>query len=150
AEQALRESEERLGRLNATLEQQVAERTQALRDSEAHTRAIVDTAAEGIVTVDERGAIESLNPAAEQMFGYTADEVIGRNVSLLMPVPCDEEYDNFLACCRQTGERKASCFGCEVLGQRKDGITFPLELSVSEVVLADRRIFSGILRDISK
>lgn len=113
-------------------------RDTALRDSEERLRAIVETAAEGIITIDERGAVESMNSAAERMFGYSRAEIIGRDASALMP-----SLDH--------GERAKNIgIGREATGRRKDGSVFPVHLSVSEVTLADRRIFTGIIRDISE
>ena len=120
------------------------------RNQEARLRAILDTAVEGIITIDEHGTLESLNPAAETLFGYAADEAMGRNVNLLMPAPYHEEHYRYLASFRATGERKVIGVGREVMGRRKDGTTFPLDLSVSEVQLGDRRIFTGFVRDITE
>lgn len=122
----------------------------ALRDSEQRIRAIVNTAVEGIITIDENGIIESLNPAAEKMFGYTADELIGRNVSVLMPPPYRQEHDTYIHNYRQTGHAKIIGIGREVLGQRKDGTVFPMDLSVGEVRLANCRLFTGFVRNITE
>lgn len=122
----------------------------ALRDSEQRIRAIVNTAVEGIITIDERGGIESLNPAAELMFGYGADELIGRNVSVLMPPPYRQEHDTYIENYKRTGEAKMIGIGREVLGQRKDGTVFPMDLSVGEVRLANCRLFTGFVRNITE
>lgn len=122
----------------------------ALSEKEARLRAVLDTAVDAIITIDERGVIESFNLAAEKLFGYPADEVVGMNISMLMPSPHREQHDRYLANYRATGERKIIGIGREVSGKRKDGSNFPLELSVSEVQLADRRIFTGIVRDITQ
>jgi PAS domain S-box-containing protein len=122
----------------------------ALRDDEVRLRAVLDTAVDGIITIDERGTIESFNLAAEKMFGFTAAEAIGRNISLLMPTPHREQHDRYLANYCDTGERKIIGIGREVSGRRKDGSAFPLELAVSEVRLGVRRIFTGIVRDITR
>ncbi|MFI5397801.1 MAG: PAS domain S-box protein [Candidatus Binatia bacterium] len=132
----------------AERERQRAE--EALMESAARTRAILDAAVDGILTIDERGIIESANPAAEKLFGYSMDEMIGRNVSMLMPPPFREHHDDYLTAYLRTGQRKIIGIGREVVGQRRDGTTFPLDLSVSEVVLSDRRIFTGIVRDASQ
>ena len=121
----------------------------ALRQSEAITQAVVNTAVDAIVTIDAQGLMQSFNPAAEQLFGYTAAEAIGQNVTLLMPPPYREQHDDYVAAYRRTGVRRIIGIGREVLGRRKDGTTFPMDLAVSEVVLSDRRLFTGIIRDIT-
>ena len=122
----------------------------ALGDSEERLRAILETAVEGIITIDERGLIESLNPAAEKMFGYPARELIGRNVSVLMPTPYRQQHDGYIKNYRETGRAHIIGIGREVVGQRKDGSVFPMDLSVSEVKLAERRIFTGFVREITE
>src|SRR5215472_15330378 len=122
----------------------------ALRESEARLRAILDTAVEGIITIDEKGIIESFNLAAERTFGYRAEEAIGRNVSMLMPMPYRRDHDGFIAAYLRTGQARIIGIGREVVGQRKDGTTFPMELSVSEVRLENRRLFTGFVRDITE
>jgi PAS domain S-box-containing protein len=126
------------------------QREQALRDGEARIKAILDSAVDGIVTIDERGSIESVNPAAQRVFGYTMEELKGQNVKILMPEPYHAEHDQYLRNYRHTGQRKIIGIGREVVGRRKDGSTFPLDLAVSEVPLGDRRIFTGIIRDITE
>ena len=121
----------------------------ALGESEERMRAILETAVEGIVTIDERGIIESLNPAGERIFGYRAAEVIGRNVSSLMPSPYRDEHDTYLSNYMRTGQAKIIGIGREVIGQRKDGSVFPMDLSVSEVRLSNRRLFTGFVRDLT-
>ena len=122
---------------------------EALRDSEARMRAIFDTAVDGIVTIDERGTIERFNPAAERMFGYTEAEVTGKNVSMLMPSPYREAHDGYLAHYLRTSEKKIIGIGREVVGLRKDGTTFPMDLAVGETRQDERRMFIGTVRDIS-
>lgn len=122
----------------------------ALRESEQRMRSILETAVEGIVTIDERGIVESLNPAACRIFGYTPKEVVGQNVSLLMPAPYRENHDSYIGNYIRTGQAKIIGIGREVIGRRKDGSVFPMELSISEVRLADRRLFTGFVRDISE
>ena len=120
-----------------------------LRDSEARTQAILHTAVDGIITIDDRGIVESFNPAAERLFGYTADEVVGQNISMLMPSPYREEHDGYLARYLQTGEPHIIGIGREVHARRRDGTTFPISLAVSEVRLAGRRMFTGIVHDLT-
>jgi two-component system, LuxR family, sensor kinase FixL len=123
---------------------------QALRDGAARLDAIVGTAVDGILTIDERGVIETVNRAAEELFGYTAAEMIGRNVSVLMPEPTRAEHDSYLRSYIDTGERKVIGIGREVVGRRKDGTLVDLELGVSEMRVGHRRMFTGILRDITE
>ncbi len=120
-----------------------------LRDTAALLRGIVDTAVDGIITIDERGTVETMNPASEKIFGYMAEEVIGRNVSMLMPEPYHSEHDSYLERYRRTGERRIIGIGREVKGRRKDGSEFPMDLAVSTTSLGKRRIFTGLVRDIS-
>lgn len=127
-----------------------SEVAEALRQSEARLRGIVETAVDGIITIDEQGIIESFNPAAERMFGYAETEVLGRNVSILMPSPYREEHDAYLARYLRTGERKIIGIGREVVGQRQDGTSFPIELAVGETYVGGRRIFTGIARDVTE
>ena len=126
------------------------EAAQALRDSSAKIRAIVNTAAEGFISIDERGFVESFNPAAERMFGYTAEEVINNRVNLLMPSPFREEHEGYIERYMRTGERRVIGSMRDVVGRRKDGTTFPMQIAVSEVHLGDRRLFTGIVRDITE
>lgn len=120
------------------------------RDTAERLRAILQTAVEGIITIDERGIVESMNPAAEKIFGFAAGEVKGKNVSMLMPSPYREEHDAYMGNYLQTGKAKIIGIGREVTGQRKDGSTFPMDLAVSEVRLAGRRLFTGFVRDITE
>jgi two-component system sensor kinase FixL len=117
--------------------------------SEARWRAIVDSAVDGIVVIDAHGRVEGFNYAAERLFGYSADEVIGRNVDTLMPSPYREEHDAYLTRYLTTGRAKIIGLGREVQGRRKDGTTFPLHLSVGEMAIQGERKFTGILHDLS-
>jgi PAS domain S-box-containing protein len=122
---------------------------QTLLEGEARLRAILDSAVDAIIAMDERGIIQSFNAAAERLFGYTEQEVFGRNVSLLMPSPYREEHDGYVATYRSTGRARIIGTGREVEARRKDGEVFPIHLSVGEARLGDRRIFTGIIRDLT-
>jgi len=123
----------------------------ALRRSEERVRAILDNIADGIVTIDEQGIVESINPAAEKMFGYGAGEVLGKNVSLLMCGPDRRRHDDYLRAYLSTGQSKILNVGPrEVVARRKDGAIFPMELAPSEVFQDGARKFIGAMRDLSQ
>lgn len=122
----------------------------ALRDSEARLRAVIDGVTDAIVTVDESGVIQSINRATATMFGYGADELVGRSVSALMPEPLRLRAENFVQTYVRTGRTKLVGSAREVEAQRKDGTLFPVELTVSETRHADERLFIGIMRDLSE
>jgi len=121
-----------------------------LRRREALFRSILETVPDALVVIDERGLIQSFSAAAERQFGFGAGEVIGRNVSILMPSPYREEHDGYLARYLATGERHIIGIGRIVVGQRKDGSTFPMELAVGEVNLPEGRLFTGFIRDLTE
>lgn len=128
------------------------ERTEALASSlhhAAHWRAIVDTATEGIVTIDERGTIETANGAAERLFGLSLQDMVGRNVRILMPQPFRDEHDSYVSRYLQTGERRIIGIGREVVGLHRDGTEFPIDLSVGEGNINGRRFFTAVIHDIS-
>ncbi len=120
-----------------------------VQESAARMRAILETAVDGIVTIDSSGNIESINSVALQMFGYELDEVRGQNVRLLMPPPFRAEHDSYIESYLETGEAKIIGIGREVVGRRKDGSDFPVDLSVSEVRFDGSILFTGLLRDLS-
>jgi two-component system sensor kinase FixL len=122
---------------------------EALRESVAQLRVVVDTAVNGVILIDSMGVVRMLNPACERMFGYAAEEVIGENVKKLMPPPFHGEHDAYLANYQRTGERKIIGIGREVVGQRKDGSTFAMELSVGEARQSGEPLFVGIIHDIT-
>jgi PAS domain S-box-containing protein len=122
---------------------------QALRETTQRLQAILETAVDGIITIDEHGDIQSINPATTRIFGYAPEELLGRDISILMPEPYRSEHDGYMSHYLHTGERKVIGIGREVQGQRKDGSIFPLELSVSETLLPQGRLFTGLVRDIT-
>jgi PAS domain S-box-containing protein len=134
--------------LSAAIERQWTE--QALRDSEARMAAILDTAVDAIITIDEEGVIQSVNPATSRLFGYKPEEMLGQNLRLLMPEPYRSEHHDYIRHYLETGEKRIIGIGREVLGRRKNGEVFPMELAVSEVRLAGRRLFTGMVRDSSE
>lgn len=123
---------------------------QALQESALHTQAILDNALDGIVTIDDRGLIHSFNRAATGIFGYAAKEVIGRNVSMLMPEPYRSQHDRYLENYQTTGIPRIIGIGREVEGCRKDGDVFPMELAVSQISRKGRPMYVGIVRDITE
>ena len=123
---------------------------QSARIDEARWRAMIDAAVDGIIVIDARGHIEVFNRAAEGMFGYGEADVIGRNVSLLMPEPDHSRHDGYLKHHLTTGERRIIGIGRAVSGLRRDGTTFPLHLSVGEMTIDGERHFTGILHDLSR
>jgi two-component system, LuxR family, sensor kinase FixL len=118
--------------------------------SDGRWRSIIQSAVDGIILIDARGRIEAFNQAAERLFGYTEAEVLGQNVSMLMPQPYRSEHDGYLAHYLATGERKIIGIGREVSGLRKDGTVFPVRLSVGEANVGGERKFTGILHDLSE
>lgn len=131
-------------------DEEVMQLSRQHQENHARMSAIVETASEGIITINEQGTIESANPAAETIFQYQSKELKGRNVSMLMPSPFQEEHDRYLANYRDTGIAKIIGGIREVVGKRKNGEVFPLELSLSEVKLEGQRLFTGFVRDISE
>jgi PAS domain S-box-containing protein len=123
---------------------------EALRESEATTRSILNSVTSSIMTIDGDGLIEAFNSSAERLFGYSASEIIGNNVSLLMPEPHRSRHDDYLKRYEQTGESQIIGINREVIGRRKDGTEFSLDLEVSEVEVDSRRLFTGVARDVTK
>jgi two-component system, LuxR family, sensor kinase FixL len=112
-------------------------------------QALLSTAVDGIIVIDSQGIVNLYNRSAEKLFGYAPEEVLGRNVSMLMPSPYREEHDGYLENYVRTGRKKIIGIGREVVGRRKDGTTFPMYLSVGESVLNGARIFVGIVHDLT-
>ena len=123
---------------------------QTLSAREAHLQSILDTIPDAMVVIDERGVMRSFSNAAERLFGYSAAEVIGQNVKMLMPSPYREAHDAYIDRYLRTGERRIIGVGRVVVGERKDGSTFPMELAVGEMHSNDRRFFTGFVRDLTE
>ena len=139
SQEALRASDERFRLL-----------VEELNGREAHLRSILATVPDAMVVIDESGVIQSFSATAERLFGFQPEEVQGRNVSMLMPSPYRQEHDGYLLRYMTTNERRIIGVGRVVVGQRKNGTTFPMELSVGEVLLEGRRQFTGFVRDLSE
>lgn len=120
-----------------------------LAEREAHLRSILDTVPDAMVVIDERGVMHSFSVAAEHLFGWTAAEAMGRNVSMLMPEPYRAGHDGYLERYLRTGERRIIGIGRVVVGERRDGSTFPMELSVGEMRSGQHRFFTGFVRDLT-
>lgn len=133
----------------AQVEQVQRRATEAAEEQSARMQAIVATATEGIITIDQTGRIDTFNSAAERLFGYSASEAIGQNVAILMPPPYRDEHDGFITRYVSTGERRIIGIGREVNGLRSDGATFPIDLSVGEGFYAGKRFFTAIIRDLT-
>ncbi|VAV84646.1 BarA sensory histidine kinase (= VarS = GacS) [hydrothermal vent metagenome] len=134
------------------LKKEIQERKEAklrLVDREQRLHTILETAADGIITITTKGTVLSFNPAAERIFGYPSEEVIGENIKMLMPSPFHEEHDSYLNNYMETGIKKVLGIGREVKGRRKNGLIFPLDLAVSEMRSDEEHIFTGIVRDIT-
>ena len=117
---------------------------------EAHLASILNTVPEAMIVIDEGGIVQSFSPAAERLFGYGAAEMIGKNVKMLMPSPYRENHDGYIEQYLRTGERRIIGIGRVVVGERKDGSTFPMELAVGEMRSSDRHFFTGFIRDITQ
>jgi two-component system, LuxR family, sensor kinase FixL len=130
--------------------QSLQDAERALRASEAHLRSVLETVPDAIIVINDRGLVQSFSPAAERLFGYSATDVMGQNVKMLMPQPYRDEHDGYLERYRRTGERRIIGIGRVVLGRRADGSTFPMELAVGEINLEGKRMFTGFVRDITE
>jgi PAS domain S-box-containing protein len=144
-----RQGSETMRRTTEDLEAQVGARAADLRDASARLQSIIDSAVDGIIVIDSRGRIDAFNPGAERLFGYPKSEVIGRNVSMLMPSPHHGQHDGYLGQYLATGDAKIIGIGREVSGRRRDGTTFPLHLSVGEMTIGGERKFTGMLHDLT-
>ena len=117
---------------------------------EAHVQSILDTVPEAMIVIDDHGIVQSFSTAAERLFGYHAVEALGQNVNILMPAPYRESHNGYLQRYMNTGERRIIGIGRVVVGQRKDGSTFPMELAVGEMRSGDKRFFAGFIRDLTE
>jgi len=122
----------------------------ALKESEQRLKSIIETAVDGIINIDMRGIIEFINPSALKLFQYTAQEVVGKNVSVLMPEPDQSRHSGYLDNYHKTGKAKIIGVGRQVLGMKKDGSTFPFRLSISEVHLESGKLYTGIIHDLTE
>ena len=124
--------------------------SESISDVASKLKAVIETAVDGIITIDERGRIEAANPATCKLFGYNIDEMMGQNIILLMPSPYRENHDGYMQNYKETGVRKIIGIGREVQGKKKDGTVFPFWLSISEVKLENKRLFTGIIHDLTE
>src|SRR5262245_47186759 len=129
---------------------QAATSTREALAREAHLASILETVPDAMIVIDEDGIVQSFSSAAERLFGYSRSEVTGRNVKMLMPSPYRENHDDYMRRYLRTGERRIIGIGRLVVGERKDGSTFPMELAVGEMRSADRHFFTGFIRDITQ
>ena len=121
-----------------------------LRAREAHLRSILETVPDAMIVIDEEARIRSFSATAVRQFGYAPEDVVGENVSLLMPEPYRSRHDAYMARYLATGERRIIGIGRVVVGQRKDGSTFPMELAVGEMRSSGARYFTGFIRDLTE
>ncbi len=121
-----------------------------LTEIDARLSAIVEAAVDAIIVADERGTIQSVNPAFTSMFDYTSGQAVGQNLRMLMPPPYNEEHDGYIARYLATGEKKIIGVGREMVAKRRDGSVFPIDLAVSEVRIGKQRLFTGIIRDVTR
>ena len=131
-------------------EEELRRMSKVLQESEARFRALIDSAADGIVTINELGIIESANPAAERQFGYSAQELIGRNVSILMPHPHRQLHDRYIRRYLNEGNARIIGIGRELVAVKRDGSTFPIHLTITELLVDGKRVFAGFLRDLTE
>lgn len=124
--------------------------TERIFAREAHLRSILETAPDAIVVIDEKGSMLSFSASAERMFGYAEEEVLGENVSILMPSPDRERHDSYLERYMRTGERRIIGVGRVLTARHRDGATFPIELSVGEARINNDRVFTGFIRDLTE
>jgi len=146
----LKRAEDQLKLINEELEQRVLDRTTALQQSEARLRVIMDSTVDGIIVINAQGVMESFSRSAARIFGYDAAEVVGQNVSVLMPEPYRSHHNDYLSRYLAGGKARAIGIEREVRGRRKDGSTFAMEIAISEVGHDGDRLFTGLVRDITE
>ena len=130
--------------------EELQQRVQESAEAEERMRSVVNHVVDGIISIDEHGTVTTFNPAAERIFGYLAQDVIGQNIKMLMPEPFHSQHDGYIANYLRTGQAKIIGIGREVVGRRKDGSTFPMDLAISVFRLGEGRHFTGIVRDITE
>jgi len=139
-----------IGAISTAVDITARKRSEAeVHEREARLQSILDTAPEALITINERSIVESFSRSAAALFGYEVEEVVGRNVSMLMPSPYREEHDGYIERYLRTGEKRIIGIGRVVSGQRKDGSVFPIELSVGEVKVGGQHLFTGFIRDLT-
>ena len=139
-----------MGPILGFIGERVLRESEDARYREAQLQSILDTVPEAMIVIDERGIMRSFSVTAERLFGWAAAEAIGKNVSILMPTPYRQEHDGYLNRYRTTGERRIIGIGRIVVGERKDGSTFPMELAVGEARVGSERFFTGFVRDLTE
>lgn len=127
-----------------------SKKTSGGADSSVTLEAVINSVLDGIITIDDKGSVETFNRAAERIFGYSPDDVIGRNIKMLMPAPFADEHDGYLKNYKETREAKIIGIGREVIGRRNDGTVFPMDLAVTEMTAGGQKKYVGIVRDISE
>src|SRR5581483_1147645 len=139
-----------LGPILGVIGNRLQRESEDVRHRQEQLQSVLDTIPEAMVVIDERGIMRSFSVAAERLFGWSAAEAIGKNVSILMPAPYRQEHDGYLERYRKTGERRIIGIGRIVVGERKDGSTFPMELAVGEAKVGADRLFTGFVRDLTE
>lgn len=135
---------------HAELERQVQQRTKELEKNHAYINSVLENIVDGIITIDVKGTIKTINPAVTNIFGYKESELVGHNIKILMPEPFHSEHDGYLENYTQGGEANVLGIGREVSGKRKNGEIFPLDLSVAEIQYDGKRYFTGLVKDITE
>lgn len=139
-----------LGPILGTVGDHTRRQSQAARAREVHLQSILDTVPEAMIVIDEDGIVRSFSAAAVRLFGWEPSDAIGRNVNMLMPAPFRDEHDGYLDRYKSTGERRIIGTGRIVVGERRDGSTFPMELAVGEARVGPSRFFTGFVRDLTE